>query len=345
MTRCLRIPKSEGEPVRARLFSEGLLDLTARIKADGDYLLIPVTCESYGGYAIVEADTGVQERRPTDYREVVDVPDELRELLPSSFDVVGDVAMIKIPDELLDYDRAIGKALLAVNPSIRSVFQDHGVKGDLRIRDLERIAGEGSSKTVHKEFGVRLYTNPSKVYFNPRLAGERSRIAGLVKDGEVIIDMFGGVAPFGTVICHLAHPEVVYSIDLNPDAERFAVKNAEANHIDNLHPMTGDSSKVIVGLPMADRIIMNLPQIADQFLPVALSHLKEGGTIHMYKIIERDDVPALLDGMASDARGRGEDISICCSELKSYSPTMCVLALDICLLGRSADRRVRARLS
>ncbi len=333
MTRCLRVPKRDGEPVRSALFAEGLLDLTARIKADGDFLLIPITCASYGDYDVVDADTGAQERRPTDYREVADVPDELRGLLPSSFDVVGDVAMIKIPDELLDYDRAIGRALLAVNPSIRSVFQDYGVKGDLRIRDLERIAGEGSSKTVHREFGVRLYTDPAKVYFNPRLAGERHRIAGLVKDGETIIDMFGGVAPFGTVICHLAHPSVVYSIDLNPDAERFAVKNAEANHIDNLHPMTGDSSKVIQGLPMADRIIMNLPQIADQFLPIALGHLKEGGTIHMYKIIERADVQSLLDRMTSDAAGRGQTIRIDCSELKSYSPTMCVLAMDIHLVG------------
>ena len=333
MVRCVRVPKREGEQVRSALFESGQLDLSARIRAEGDCLLIPVLCDSYMDYEAVDAEMQVQEQRPTDYRDVADVPDDLREHLPSSFDVVGDVAMIKLPDELKPYATQIGEALLSVNRSIRIVFEDHGVKGEFRIRDLERIAGEGTSETVHKEFGVRLYTDPSRVYFNPRLSSERSRIAHLVRDGETVIDMFGGVAPFGTVMCRLARPKVVYSIDLNPDAEHFARMNAERNHISNLNPMTGDSSELVYGLPMADRIIMNLPQIADRFLPIALDRLEHGGVIHMYKIIERADVQSLLDRMTSDAAGRGQTIRIDCSELKSYSPTMCVLAMDIHLVG------------
>lgn len=329
MTRCIRVPKREGESVRSRLFDEGLLDLGARIRADGDRLLIPIICDTYGDYEIVDAEMQAQEQRPTDYRDVADVPEDLREFMPSSFDVVGDVAMIKVPDELVPYERQIGEALLKVNRSLRIVFRDHGVKGDFRIRELERIAGEGGSETVHKEFGVRLYTDPSRVYFNPRLSSERSRIAGLVRDGEVIIDMFGGVAPFGTVICHLARPSVVYSIDLNPEAEHFARMNAERNHIEVLHPITGDSSVVVKDLPDADRIIMNLPQIADRFLPTALGKLKHGGTVHMYKIIERADFPAFLDNLISDAASAGHTIEIDSSELKTYSPTMSVYSLDV----------------
>lgn len=329
MTRCIRVPKREGEPVRSRLFSEGMLDLSARIRSDGGDLLIPILCDSYGGYEVVDAEMQAQEHRPTDYREVADVPDGLRDQLPSSFDVVGDVAMMKLPDELVPFGPAIGEALLKVNPSLRIVFRDHGVKGEFRIRDLERLAGEGGSETVHREFGVRLWTDPSRVYFNPRLSSERSRIAGLAEDGETIIDMFGGVAPFGTVIGKLASPKVIYSIDLNPDAEHFACMNAERNGIGCLHPITGDSSQVIGGLPTADRIIMNLPQIADRFLMCALDHLNHGGTVHMYKIIERADFPALVDSMISDAAERGHSISVSSFELKTYSPTMSVYSLDI----------------
>ena len=329
MVRCVRVPKREGEQVRSALFESGQLDLSARIRAEGDCLLIPVLCDSYMDYEVVDAEMQVQEQRPTDYRDVADVPDDLREHLPSSFDVVGDVAMIKLPDELKPYATQIGEALLKVNRSIRVVFEDHGVKGEFRIRDLERIAGEGTSETVHREFGVRLYTDPSRVYFNPRLSSERARIAGLVDDGETVIDMFGGVAPFGTVMCRLAGPKAVYSIDLNPDAEHFARMNAERNHIANLYPMTGDSSVLVYGLPMADRIIMNLPQIADRFLPIALDRLEHGGTVHMYKIIEREDFPPFLDGLVADAAATGHSISIEHSELKTYSPTMSVYALDI----------------
>ena len=329
MTRCIRVPKKDGEHVRSRLFSEGLLDLSARIRSDGDSLLLPILCDSFEGYEVVDAEMQVQEHRPTDYREVADVPDGLREHLPSSFDVVGEVAMIKLPDGLVPYGRQIGEALLSVNTNLKSVFMDQGVKGEFRIRDLVHLAGDDSSETVHREFGVRLWTDPTKVYFNPRLSSERSRIASLVKDGETIIDMFGGVAPFGTVIGKLASPKEIYSIDLNPEAEHFARMNAERNGVACLHPLTGDSSKVIEGLPMADRIIMNLPQIADRFLPYALDHLNHGGTVHMYKIIERADFPALVEKMTADAEGKGHVIEVSSFELKTYSPTMSVYSLDI----------------
>lgn len=329
MTKCIRVPKPDGESVRSRLASEGMLDLGSRIRADGDSLLIPILCESFGDYEVVDAEMQVQERRPTDYREVAGVPPELRDHLPSSFDVVGDVAMIKLPDELMPYRNAIGDALLEVNRSIRTVFTDSGVKGEFRIRDLEQIAGSGPSETVHREFGVRLYTDPARVYFNPRLSNERSRIASMVGDGEVIIDMFAGVAPFGTVICRLSRPDVVYSIDLNPEAEHFARMNAERNHVTNLVPLTGDSSELVYDLPMADRIIMNLPQIADRFLPFALDRLRSGGVVHMYKIIEREEFPGFCDGLVATAAAAGHSITVSSSELKTYSPTMSVYSLDI----------------
>ncbi len=329
MVKCVLVPKSDGESVRSRLMSEGILDLGSKIRSEGDSLLIPITCDSFEDFEIVESEMEVQEHKVLDYTEIADVPDELRDSLPSSFDIVGDVAMIKIPEELWDYRSSIGDALIKVNKNIRVVFHDYGVKGDFRIRDLEWIGGEGSSETIHKEFGVRLYTDPSKVYFNPRLSSERSRIANLVKDGETVIDMFAGVAPFGTVIGKLAHPKVIYSIDLNPEAERFARINAEKNHIDCLVPMTGDSSKLIYDLPMADRVIMNLPQIADRFLGFAMDRMNHGAVAHMYKIIERADFPRFCDGLSEEMEKKGHRIEIHSSELKTYSPTMSVYSMDV----------------
>ncbi len=329
MAVCIRVPKPQGEAVRSKLISEGKLDLGSRIRSDGDFLLIPIVGGSYEDFETVEAEVESQERHPTDYREIAEVPDDLKDILPSSFDVVGDVAMIKLPEELLPYKESIGKALISVNRSIRTVFLDSGVKGEFRVRDLERIAGIGPSETVHKEFGVRLWTDPAKVYFNPRLSSERSRIASQVKDGEIVIDMFAGVAPFGTVICRMAKPEKVYSIDLNPEAERFARINAEKNHADRLVPMTGDSSELIYTLPMADRVIMNLPQIADRFLRYAMDRLKVGGVAHMYKIIEREAFPEFCESLVKEMAGLGFGIRIESSELKTYSPTMSVYSLDI----------------
>ena len=329
MVRCILVPKRDGEAVRSQLMAEGMLDLDSKIRSEGDCLLIPILCDSFGGLEVVERDLEAQEHKVTDYTEIANVPDDLRPVLPSSFDVVGDVAMLKIPEELWDYRHQIGDALIKANRNIRVVFHDYGVKGEFRIRDLEKIAGEGGPETVHKEFGVKLYTDPSKVYFNPRLSSERARIAELVKDGEVIIDMFAGVAPFGTVIGKMANPSIIYSIDLNPEAERFARMNAEKNHIGCIEPLTGDSSKLIYDLPMADRVIMNLPQIADRFLGFAMDRMKEGATAHMYKIIEREDFPGFCSDLADRMAEAGHHIEIRSSELKTYSPTMSVYSMDV----------------
>jgi len=330
MRSCIRVPKKEGEYVRAELLSKGLFDTGRKIGSDGGFLLMPILADGYEGYETVEADLEQLEQTPTDYRDIVDVPEEIKQELPTSFDVIGDVAIVKLPEPLIRYKKQIGEAMMFVNRSLRIVMMDSGVKGDLRIRELEQIAGGGGSETVHKEFGVRMIVDPSKIYFNPRLATERSRIAAMVKDGEVIIDMFAGAAPFGLVICKTARPSVVYSIDLNPDAECFVRRNMELNHIDKIVPITGDAAEKIKGLPNADRVIMNLPQMAETFLPDALSRTKAGGIIHLHKIIERAELEGFKERLKKDSHSAGYEISIVDqTELKTYSPTMSVYVFDI----------------
>ncbi len=332
MVRCIRVPKSEAEKVRRAVIEADMLDLDHRIGSEEGFILIPVKDGTVDGYEITEADLRPQERPVTDYREAVKgIPAELRDSLPSSFDIVGDIIIMKFPDELVPYEENIGEALLAATPNIRAVFSDGGVKGEFRIRELNRIAGTGDAVTVHKENGVRLKTDPSVVYFNPRLSGERARVASLVQPGEVVIDMFGGVAPFGCVICRNSEAGRVYSIDLNPECLPFAKENARLNKIGNLVAMCGDSTALIKDLPPADRIVMNLPQMADAFLPDALAHIKQTGTIHMHMVLERDEVQQFKNELTDRMAEKGFSIAIkSCIELKNYSPTKGVYVFDIC---------------
>lgn len=328
MARCVRVPREGAEEARRKLMEAGMLDLDHRIRRDGDSILIPVLAQYDGDTE--EADLQVQKHEETDYRNLAEVPPELKEILPSSFDVVGDIAIMKLPEELLPYKASIGNALLRTEHNLRAVFLDSGVKGEYRIRDLERIAGEGTPETIHRENGVRMMTDPSKVYFNPRLAGERARVASLVKDGEVIIDMFAGVAPFGTVIARHAHPSKIYSIDLNPECERFMKENVRLNGITCMETMIGDSVELVKTLPKADRVIMNLPQMADKFLDSALRSVKPTGTIHMHKIMERADLAQFENDIVKRMADEGLGMRIAAvRELKTYSPTMSVYVFDI----------------
>ncbi len=328
--KCIRVHKREGEEVRKRLADSGILDTGYKISRNGEFLDIPVLCDSFEGREAIDSEAEETESRPTDYKEILDFPDWLNEELPSSYDIIGDLAIIKLSDALAPYKERIGEAMMEATPSIRAVMMDSGVKGEFRIRELEKIAGTGTPETVHKEFGVRITVDPSLVYFNPRLATERARVALCVKDGEKVIDMFAGVAPFPLVISKLARPEVIYAIDLNPEAERFMKVNIESNHAANIVPIIGDARSAVKGLPKADRIIMNLPQSSDDFLDSALEAAKDGAVIHMHRVLERDEAEAFVAELTERMRSAGYNIRIArTSELKTYSPSMSVYVFDI----------------
>jgi tRNA (guanine37-N1)-methyltransferase len=156
------------------------------------------------------------------------------------------------------------------------------------------------------------------------------RIALMVKKGETIIDMFAGVGPFPLVIAKHASPEVIYAIDINEYAVAYMRKNIEMNKVGNIVPICGDSSVEIRELPSADRIIMNLPQMADSFLPDALFHLKKGGTVHLHKIMGRDTSEEEVAKLIGHMNELGFSIRVgSTAELKTYSPTMSVYVLDI----------------
>lgn len=330
MSRCIRVLKKEGEILRSRLVVMGLLDVRHKIRVDGDHLEIPVLCDSFEGYEVKESEVEEIEFHTMDYKEILNFPDWLSEELPRSYDLIGDVALIKISDVLQPYKKNIGDAMIEATPCIRVVMMDSGVKGEFRVRELERIAGTGTSETVHKEFGVRIAVDPSLVYFNPRLASERARIALAVKKGEIVIDMFSGVAPFSVLISKLAHPKMIYSIDLNPEAERFTKLNIEMNNIKNMVYFTGDAREVVKQLPKADRIIMNLPQSSDDFLDSAMESANPGAVIHMHKVLERSELKDFVSGIKERMCSLGYKIHIARTwELKSYSLSMSVYVFDI----------------
>ena len=66
------------------------------------------------------------------------------------------------------------------------------IKGELRTRDMEIIAGENSTETIHKEFGLRFKIDVKKAYFSPRLATERKHVTELVKEGETVLEISSG---------------------------------------------------------------------------------------------------------------------------------------------------------
>ncbi|RLG61308.1 class I SAM-dependent methyltransferase family protein [Candidatus Geothermarchaeota archaeon] len=206
--------------------------------------------------------------------------------LVKSMDVIGDIAIIKVPEELIDLKFEIGKAIIDELKYIKVVFrQASEVSGIYRLRRLEWLAGERRSTTIYVEHGCRFMVDVEKVYFSPRLSNERIRIANLVEDGETVINMFAGVGPYSIIIAKKKPKTIVYSIDINPEAVRLHIENCRLNKVqDRVKVIQGDSFKILKEelIGVADRVLMPLPERALEGVDAALSGLKDRGFIHVY---------------------------------------------------------------
>ena len=227
--------------------------------------------------------------------------EEENDQLISAFDQIGDIIIVRIPHSLISKKEIIGKTLLQEVSTAKSIFyQSSPVEGDFRTRKLEIIAGENKTQTEYKENGCRFIVDVEKAFFSPRLSTERERIAGLIKDGEIVVNMFGGVGMFSLLaakdtVC------TVYNIDINPIAAQLCKENARINKLKGeVISLNGDATEIINEklLDKADRVLMLLPERSDEFLDSALLALKKEGIIHYYSHMhaeKKQDSPKLSE--------------------------------------------------
>ena len=209
----------------------------------------------------------------------------------TSFDLIGDIAIIDIPDEMKKYEKKIGKALMEVHTQLKTVCKRAGVhEGEFRIRPVKVIAGEKKTTTEYKESGAIMLIDVNKVYFTPRLSFERERIANQVKKGEKIGYFFAGVGPFGLVILKKQPDVEIDAVELNPDAYKLLEENILRNKFfKQMKPFLADVKKFAQKGKKYDRILMPLPKTGEDFLKSAFSCSKKGTIVHFYFIGERDN--------------------------------------------------------
>ncbi len=218
--------------------------------------------------------------------------DEELEHLVTSYDILGDIAIIKVPDALEHRKGAIADAVLAQHKNVATVLRKTGERsGDYRVADYEVLRGD-STDTVYKEHGCRFALDPTTVYFSERLGHERERVVSQAGPGETVIDMFAGVGPFAVELARNAEVERVHAFEANPAAVDYLARNVELNKVqDRVEVVAGDVRDTLAGRDItADRIIMNLPGSSDEFVDLALAHVAEGGTVHYYTFVPEDEL-------------------------------------------------------
>jgi tRNA (guanine37-N1)-methyltransferase len=214
--------------------------------------------------------------------------------VPRAIDFVGDIAIIEIPPALEADKSTIGEAILKAQKNVHTVLaKASAIGGTYRTREFSIIAGEPKTETTHKEYGCKYYVDLAKAYFSPRLSYEHKRVASLVEEGETVIDLFAGVGPFSIQIARTHENVRVYAVDVNPYAVEFLKKNIRLNRVeDRVCPLLGDAKQVVAKRlsKVADRVIMNLPESAIEFVGVACEALElTGGIVHFYSFINSSD--------------------------------------------------------
>ncbi len=351
---CVVVPRERGEEVRRRLKDQGLLQKHLRLAEASGRLFIPTTERLDLGWPVEEREFAESFAPVRSYKDVVRVPEELRPQLPTSFDVVGDIAVLKIPEPLVPHRAEIGRAILAWNRALRVVTQDRGVTGTFRVRALEVIAGEARTSTVCTEFGLRYHVDVAHAYFSPRLGSERLRVAEQVRPGETVADPFAGVGPYAILIAKRRRPKQVIASDANPVAVDLLRRNVSMNRAERVEVREGDARAVLRAAAPLDRVILDLPHSALEFLPDALAALGARGVLHVYGILEDADREDRVRAIREAVRASGRRVTLLRTHVvRAYSPTQHHMAFDVTVgpgsrraapgRSRSASRTSRRR--
>lgn len=282
----IKVEKKGANEARQKMIEMGVYAKGYRSFSEGAFVFIPVQKRPRGKWDVVRLEME-QKAKPRNLKELLasKIGKEAAGKVFSSFDIVGDMAIIEIPEEMEKYEKEISESIMQIHKNVKTVVKKTGaVEGEYRVRPVRVIAGEKRTITLHREHGCRMLLDISKAYFSVRLSHERERIAALVKPKENILALFAGIGPFPLVIAR-NHPDThIVAIELNPEAIKFMRQNIGLNKVKNITVEEGDARIIVMNKyrNFADRILMPLPRSADRFLDAAFAGAKDGCIVHIY---------------------------------------------------------------
>ena len=357
---CVRAPVEDGEATRQRLAERGLLLDDYAITNEDGCLHIPITDPDAvpEDLAVVEFDAPERET-PTTPADILGVE--------PTYERLGDVVIID--EDSLERARDVADAVVQSDVRAKTVVNRASkIKGTERVRDWDVLAGDGTesseasgdsgverrgspeTETVHTEYGCEFELDLAEVYFSPRLATERHRVVSQVSAGEHAFDMFAGVGPYAVPMAR--EGAQVVATDINETAIEYLRRNAERNDvtvqstatrqtesegaIDGVTAIAGDVRAAGTDYEdWADRIVMNLPHTADEFLDTAVALASDDCVLHYYDIQHEDD---LYDpGKAAIREAAGPDYEVTIENertVRSYAPHELNVAVDARLTRR-----------
>ncbi len=256
----------------------------------------------------------------------------LAQAMPAGYQRVGRVLLVRLPGALGPYAREIGAAWqkeLGVETVLRVLGP---VEGELRIPQVERIAGEATETEV-LEHGVRWRFDAARLMFAAGNRVERVRAGRLVRPGETVFDLFAGVGYFAIPAARAGAGRVI-AVEKNPVAARYLRENLGTNGVaSTVEVQEGDNRAVPLPLGAADRVFLGYLPSALPWVPRALTLVSpEGGWLHVHTVADaRDAVPAATRAVLAALQDAGGTSlgTPSAREVKPYGPGRTHVVVDV----------------
>ncbi|MFP4118538.1 MAG: class I SAM-dependent methyltransferase [Candidatus Woesearchaeota archaeon] len=312
----IKVPLQEAEKTKRYLIEKEMLDTSYRPRRDKTHIIFPVNQKYDGDYEARDYELNEHKNnvKAVPLREALGevLAEEELDLAKTAYDVVGNIAIIEIPEELEHKEKEIATTLLKANPLVKTVLSK-GSKHDgvYRTQAMKYLAGKETKVAEYKENGCTLKVDVEEVYFSARLSTERKRIAEQVKAGEDILVMFSGAAPYPCVFSKQTDAKEIIGVEINPTGHEYGVENIKRNKCENVKLYCGDVREVVPKLDKTfDRIVMPLPKTAEEFLDATLQAARKGAIVHMYAFYHQNEFHKATEEIDKHCKKAGREYEI-----------------------------------
>jgi len=157
--KAVRVDIGEAEILRQSLLSEGALDRTRKLRRNNGFIEIPVS-EYYSrdGLEIIEQEKPEFYLPKKTLRDLPDIPEHEKKLLPSGWQILGEVIIVSLNHELEAFSSELSTRpqVVALNkvdlkeardmlPGLLNFFRTQGIK----VFPVSAVTGEGLKELVN----------------------------------------------------------------------------------------------------------------------------------------------------------------------------------------------------
>ena len=262
----------------------------------------------------------------------------LLETLPKRWERFADVALFQrdsFSEEEWDFiDKSELWAAVATALKVERIGRFSEIVGDKREPTVEMVLGE-EDWVIRRENGIDYGYNLTECMFSAGNVNERRRMGEVVKQGEVVVDLYAGIGYYTLAILVHSQAEHVHCCEWNPNSVRALESNLKDNGVSERCSLYfGDNRVTANNLQgIADRVILGLLPSSQDGYSVAMRALSEsGGVLHIHGVAPAKNHPSWAGQVMDELRSINPNRDIAAGapiRVKSYAPHWDHVVLDV----------------